>query len=520
MANKALSMLQIRRLLMLLQEARSIREIQRFTGIHRTTIKSYTERFRNSGKSFDELLNLPDSELAVLLHPPRSTKQADERYSWLSERLEHYGRELQRRHVTKLILWEEYLQEQPDGYRYAQFCQHLDRYLQRHQPTMPQVHLPGDQLQIDFAGDMLRYYDVSQKEWIDCPVLLCTLPFSALFYGEPLVSSRQEHLVVGLNHALHYLGGVPKNVLSDNMAQVVTKPSRYEPVFTDLMEQWAQHYRINLQATRPAKPKDKPSVEKSVHIAYQQIYARMRNEYHTSLKSLSHRFMELLEMLNNRVMSAYGKSRMERFIAEEKAQLRALPQDAFVYKYQTTGKVKKNYHVMLGQDWHQYSVPHEYIGKEVRVVYDDDAVEIFFDYQRIALHRRNLVRNGYSTNDAHMPESHRHYLIQKGWTPQDFIDKGRLIGPCTEEVVIRLISARTFPEQAYDACIGLLRLKQGFGVNRLEAACALALKGPKVSYRIVQTILDNNRDKTMISQPESSPTLPFHENIRGKHAYN
>jgi len=520
MANKALTMLQIRRLLMLLQQACSIREIQRLTGIHRMTIKSYTERFKTSGKSVDELLALPDAELSELVHPPRNTQQADERHRWLSGHLEYYARELKRRHVTKLILWEEYLHEQPDGYRYAQFCLHLDRYVQQHQPTMPQIHLPGDRLQIDFAGDLLRYYDAGQKEWINCPVLLCTLPFSALFYGEPLVSSRQEHLVVGLNHALYYLGGVPRNVLSDNMAQVVTKPSRYEPVFTDLMEQWAQHYRINLQATRPAKPKDKPSVEKSVHIAYQQIYARMRNEHHTSLKSLQNRFRELLEMVNNRVMSAYGKSRIERFIAEEKAQLRALPPEAFVYKYQTNGKVKKNYHVMLGQDWHQYSVPHEYIGKEVKLVYDDDTVEVFFDYQRIALHRRNLVRNGYSTIDAHMPESHRHYLIQKGWTPQDFIDKGRSIGPCTEEVVIRLISARTFPEQAYDACIGLLRLKQGVGASRLEAACALALKGPKVSYRIVKTILENHRDKTMTPQPESALTLPFHENIRGKHAYN
>ncbi|NTU52360.1 MAG: hypothetical protein HGA97_01380 [Chlorobiaceae bacterium] len=106
-------MLQIRRLLMLLQEVRSIREIQRFTGIHRTTIKSYSERFRNSGKSFDELLNLPDSELAALLHPPRNTKQADERYSWLSGRLEHYARELQRRHVRKFAVVSVEVQSKP-----------------------------------------------------------------------------------------------------------------------------------------------------------------------------------------------------------------------------------------------------------------------------------------------------------------------------------------------------------------------------------------------------------------------
>ncbi len=520
MANKPLTMLQIRRCIMLLQEAQSIREIHRFTGIHRTTIKSYTERFKNSGKTLEELLALPDDELSALLHPPRTTQQPDDRYKYLADRLPYYAKELKRRHVTKLILWEEYLQEQPDGYRYAQFCTHLDRYVQQHDLTMPQIHRPGDKVQIDFAGDMLRYYDAVQKEWISCPVLLCTLPYSALFYGEPLASSRQEHLIPALNRAMAYLGGVPKNVLSDNMAQVVTKPSRYEPVFTELMEQWAQHYRTNLQATRPVKPKDKPSVEKSVHIAYQQIYARMRNEHHTSLKSLQYSFNTLLEKVNRRLMTAYAKSRIERFTEEEQALLAPLPPAAFAYKHQTMAKVKKNYHAILGEDWHQYSVPYEYAGKEVKLIYDADAVEVFFDYQRIAVHRRNPVRNGYSTIEAHMPESHRNYQLQQGWSPEDFVEQARKVGAGTEEVVYSLLNAKAFPEQAYDACIGLLRLKKGYGASRLEAACVLALQGPKVSYRIVKTILENNRDKIMVPAPEHTLVLPFHENIRGRLAYN
>ncbi|MDP8305597.1 MAG: ATP-binding protein [Candidatus Chlorobium antarcticum] len=158
-------------------------------------------------------------------------------------------------------------------------------------------------LKIDFAGDTLSYYDQVTTEWVACPVLLCTLPSSALFYGEPLASSRQEHLVPGLNNAMRYIGGVPKNILSDNMAQVVIKASRYEPVFTDLIEQWAQHHHTNMQATRVYKPKDKAAVEHSVHIAYQQIYARMRNEEHHSLKSLKLRFRELLDKINARVMT-------------------------------------------------------------------------------------------------------------------------------------------------------------------------------------------------------------------------
>ena len=101
MANKALTMLQIRRCLMLLQEASSIREIHRFTGIHRTTIKAYMERCKNSGKTFEEPLALADHDLSALLHPPRNTQQADERYLYLSGRLELKGPSLRRQKDQK-----------------------------------------------------------------------------------------------------------------------------------------------------------------------------------------------------------------------------------------------------------------------------------------------------------------------------------------------------------------------------------------------------------------------------------
>lgn len=520
MANKPLDMLQIRRLLLLLQDARSVRDIHRTTGIHRNTIKSYIERCKHSGKSYSELLSLPDDELAAIIHPPRNNHEADNRYGYLSGQLERYVKELSRPHVTKQLLWEEYLQLNPDGYRYAQFCLHLDQYRKKHEPTMPQVHLPGDKLQIDFAGDQLRYFDPITQIWISCPVLVCTLPCSALFYAEPLASSRQEHLIPALNNALAYLGGVPKNILSDNMAQVVSKASRYEPVFTELIEQWALHYQTNMQATRVAKPRDKASVENSVHIAYQQIYAPMRNECHHSLKALKLRVRELLDKANQRLMTAYGKSRSERFLELEQDHLSPLPPTSFVYKHQAVAKVKKNYHVILGEDWHQYSVPHEYIGRDVKLIYDDDVVEIFCEFRRIAIHRREVVRNGYSTIKEHMPESHRHYLLQKGWEPDDFLEKGRAIGPKTEEVIIRFLAAKAFPEQSYDACIGLLRLAKGVGKVRLEAACSLALRGPRLTYQIIKTILDNNRDKLTLFAEEPASLLPFHENIRGKHSYN
>jgi len=73
---------------------------------------------------------------------------------------------------------------------------------------------------------------------------------------EALHSAHADHLFCGLNHCLEYLGGVPRNVLSDNMRQWVTKNSRYEFTFTDLAVQWSVFYKTNLEATRIYHPRD------------------------------------------------------------------------------------------------------------------------------------------------------------------------------------------------------------------------------------------------------------------------
>ena len=145
----------------------------------------------------------------------------------------------------------------------------------------------------------------------------------------------------------------------------------------------------------------------------------------------------------------------------EQELLLPLPATDFVYKRETTATVKKNYHVMLGEDRCQYSVPHEYIGKLVKLIYDEAVVEVFLDFQRIALHQRIVGRRGiYRTIEEHMPEAHRRYHQQQGWTEEDFTSKAAAVGPCTEEAVLRILSSKAFVQQSFDACLGILRSRK------------------------------------------------------------
>jgi transposase len=520
MANKTKSMLQVRRILQLLSDGYSKREANRQTGISRNTIDSYELRFRQSGKSYHDLLQLSDTELAAVIYIKIIIKDQDPRRKYLNEHFDYYKNELTRTGVTRELLWQEYRQEQPEGYGYSQFCELLSLHSNKKNPVYHNTYAPGELLEIDFAGSKMSYVEHSTGEIIDCPVLVCTLPYSSFSYIEPLASARMEHLIPAVSRAMEYLGGVPKVVLSDNMKQFVTQSNRYEPSFTLLAEQWSVHYNTCLKATRPVKPKDKPSVEKSVHLSYQRINAIMRNETIYSLSELKHRVRELLEEFNNRPMFKRTVSRRDRFINEEKPLLRELPEEPFTLKYRTKAKVKPNYHVILGEDWHQYSVPHQYIGQDVVIVYDEHEVEIFIDkMQRIAVHKRDFRRNGYTTLAEHMPESHLRYKEQKGWTEDDFIFRASRIGEQTKIAINNLLGSKAFIEQTYDGCLGVLRLAEKYGNDRLEAACRRANTGSRINYKTIHNILKNNLDKIPMKENELTLFIPEHENIRGAESY-
>jgi transposase len=303
------------------------------------------------------------------------------------------------------------------------------------------------------------------------------------------------------------------------MRQWVSKSCKYEPVFTEMLEQWANHNNIALLAARPYKPKDKPSVENNVKITYRRIYAGLRNQTFYSLSELNKAIREKLDQHHMLNFQKKTFSRQELFDREERPFLQALPDSAYHIQHYTKAKVQKHYHVLVGEDWHFYSVPYRYIGKEVRVVYCTDTVEIYHDSHRIAVHTRNYTPHGYTTIREHMPERHQAVSRQHGWSPEYYLKKAEDNGPFTLEFFKKVMDSKLVIDQSYTSCLGLLRLMDGFGPERMEAACKRALRGYKFSYAVIKNILDNKMD-TLQEDTSGDFRIPTHKNLRGPEAYN
>ena len=519
MANKSISMTQVRRIIQLKVEGLSKLKISQSLHIHRATLDNYLSKLIASGKDFPELLECSDEQLTAFVYNDPVIPKADNRIEDLEKHLDYFKEELTRPGVTRKTLWEEYHEAYPEGYHYAQFCVHFARHIKITKATMHLSHRAGDYLQVDFAGKKLHYIDVQTGEIVSCPVLVCTLPFSGYTYVEALPSACQEHLFSSLSRCLEYFGGTARNVLSDNMKQFVGKNMRYEYKFQELADQWAVHYNTNLVATRPRKPKDKPTVENNVYLSYLRIYARIRNEEFHSVFEINKRIRELLGAYNQTSFQKLEGSRYERFLQNEKSLLKPLPQDPFTIKHTTAGKVQMNYHIILGEDKHQYSVPHRYIGQTTKIIYDEHNVEIYIGFQRIALHKRDYRKHGYTTLPEHMPPKHLKYNEALGWDADYFVSLASKIGENAVHIFKKILASKDFIEQTYNACIGLKRLSEIYGTTRFEAACRRALKGSRITYGMIKNILENNLDKQADPEPNLF-IIPEHENIRGSQNYN
>jgi hypothetical protein len=116
-----------------------------------------------------------------------------------------------------------------------------------------------------------------------------------------------------------------------------------------------------------------------------------------------------------------------------------------------------------------------------------------------------------------MPKSHRAHLE---WSPSRLVQWGGTIGPQTATLVELILAARPHPEQGYRSCLGLMRLGKEYGVDRLEAASARAVRAGATSYRHVKSILKHRLDAQPPLLEDAEPRAPLlHANLRGASYY-
>lgn len=515
MANNPISMIKIRQILRLHSQGCSKVQIAARTGISRNTLKKYLKEFTASNLTFDELSSLSDKDLEDLFVKPED-KPVNERLQQLFSLFPAIDKELKKKGVTRELLWEEYKKDHPDGLGKSQFKHYFAQWKAQVNPTMHMEHKAGDKLYVDFAGDKLTIVDPKTGEVQAVEVFVAILGASQLTYVEAVKTQQKEDFIAACENAMHFCNGVPAAIVPDNLRSAVTKSSKYEPLLNETFADFAEYYSTTILPARAYRPRDKALVENAVRIIYTRIYAKIRKETYTSLEALNAAILTALADHNNTFLRGRNYSRRQQFEDIERVALMSLPPLRYEFKQHLYATVAKNGHIGLGPDKHYYSVPYRFIGRKVKVLYSRHSVEIYFNYERIALHKRTKSPYNYTTEPDHLASAHR---FVSEWTPEHFTSWAANIGEDVKLYILKILDRKQHPEQAYKSCVGILGFAKKVGHDRLIKACQRALGYGAYNYKTIQKILEKELDKTDAPDETDQLKMPFHDNIRGENYY-
>ncbi len=504
----------IRHILRLHCQNQTLSEIIVQTGIHRPTLNKIIKDFKNSGLSFNDINELNDSDLDDLFKKPETNQ--GERLKILYSLFPSIDKELKRKGVSKMLLWEEYKQKYPEGSGRSTFLFHFSQWKARTSPVMRMPHKMGDKLFIDFAGDKLYITEKDDDKTKLVEVFVAILGASQLTYVEAVRSQKKEDFIMACENALQYYGGAPAAIVPDNLKSAVTESDKYEPTINETFADFAEHYNTTILPARAYKPKDKALVEIAVKIMYSRVYAKLRDRTFYSMEELNEAILICLEEHNNQIVTGRNRSRRQHFEEEEKDVLTPLPDMHYEFKKQLYATVAKHGHVALSLDRHYYSVPHQYIGKKVKVTFTPYKVEIYHNYDRIALHKRWQTPFKYTTDKEHLPATHRFVAEME---PDRFLRLASEIHDDVKNYIGCILEFDTHPEQLFKMCTGILNLAKKYGNERLTKACQRAFDFGIYNYKTVKKILENRLEKHEADE-ELTESMPQHDNIRGSDYYN
>lgn len=480
-----------------------------------STVRETLRRAEAAGLSWPLGNEITDAVLEAALYRANGTKTGHRRS--VEPDWSYVHRELKRKHVTLQILWDEYIERHPDGYRYSRFCDLYRGWAANLPVTMRQNHAAGEKLFVDYAGDTVTVVvDRLKGKTRQAHLFVAVLGASSLSYAEARWSETLPDWLGCHVNALEAFGGAPALLVPDNAKVAVIKACRYDPQVNRTYAGMATHYGSSVLPTRPRRPRDKAKVEAAVRIVERWLLGRLRHRVFHSLAEVNAVIVELLADLNERrVLRGVGRTRRQLFEEIDRPALRPLPAERYIYAEWRIRRAGLDYHVEI--DRHYYSVPWRFAREQIETRITATTIELFRKGERIAAHIRSSGNGRHTTVAEHMPSAHRRFA---DWTIERISREASAIGADAALLCEKILADRPHPEQGFRACLGIIRLAKGFGRERVNAACGRALEIGARTYGSVRSILDNHLDRAAASARHDAREPINHPNIRGPRYYN
>jgi transposase len=230
---------------------------------------------------------------------------------------------------------------------------------------------PGLQGQVDFADFKVTSFDGQE---LTVYAFVMVLGFSRHMYVEFIDRCTMTSFLDCHKNAFGYFGGIPGEILYDNMKNVVIRRLVGRAVFNATFQDFAVHYRFKPIACPPYSPWYKGKVERPID------YIRERFWRGYGYQSLTRVNMDMLDWLNTvavcRIHGTHRQRVSDRFEVE-KTCLGTIPHRPYDTSEKVIRTVYKDCQISVGGN--RYVIPHHYVGKKVLVKIKDGLLRVFSD---------------------------------------------------------------------------------------------------------------------------------------------
>jgi transposase len=357
---------------------------------------------------------------------------------------------------------------------------------------------PGMEAQVDFGtGAPVIGADGKRRK---THVFRIVLSHSRKAYSEPTFTQTTDDFLHALENAFVHFGGMPKTLVIDNLKAAVLHPDWFDPALTPKVQSFCQHYGIVILPTKPRMPRHKGKVESSVK--YVQSNGLAGHTFATLEAQRQHLEHWERTVADTRIHGTTKQQVLKVFEEVERPTLLPLPRERFANFHEAPRKVNRDGHIEVAKAY--YTVPPEYLGREVWARWDARLVRIFNRrWEQIAVHVRQEPGK-FSTHPQHLVKEKINGL-ERG--VEYLLGKISFVGEQTHQWAQAMLTARGIAGTRI--LQGLLALARKHSSEPLEKACEIALSHGCYQLKTIRQLL-----KRQTAKQEPLPFLDEHPLIR------
>jgi transposase len=483
----------IRAILHHIQQGASDRRTAEELGVNRRTVQQYRQWATAQGLLTGPLP--PPEQLQALIDQTLPAKMPPQNQSAVAAYAGQIG-QLHQQGVEIAAIWAR-LQDQ--GYTGSYHS--VYRLVRKLAPQQPEVFVrverkPGEEAQVDFGyvGYLLDpETGQRRKAW----AFVMTLSWSRHLYVEFVFDQTVATWLRAHRNALTYFHGVPQQIVIDNLKAGITRAVQDDPQVQQAYRECAEHYGFRIAPCRPATPQHKGKVESSVHYVQRNFMAgRDLGDLNQANRAVRH------WCLTTAGLRTHGTTKAQplvRYQEVEAAALRPLPTTPYDLAIWKEVKLHRDCHLTFDNAY--YSAPFRLVGQRLRVQGGSQVVRIYTqDFELVATHDRAHHPGQRVTHRDHLPPEKLEGLYEDRGACQAIAQE---IGPATAQVVATLLADAVVDRLG--TVRRLLRLRQHYHDQRLEAACHRALRFNDPTYLTVKRILETGQEQAPLPAPGAAP---------------